>query len=241
MISRSDFIVCTLSISCLVFGLYRWHVETHTSPVTISKIVSRFSSNPTSKAEQTVVPTGDEVPVTTTTATSSAPIRPVVKPEQDRLEVTTTTYKSESTQYVQDQSTQSQQAENKAGENNFRPSGSKTTVIVLSARSGEPPTDPVPATAATVAAATANIKSEAGIVTEARTSNKTGISSEAGNFQLQPEVIQSSGVVARRIHRVSRGETLSLIARRVSTTVAELKRINGLESDRILVDQELLY
>lgn len=50
----------------------------------------------------------------------------------------------------------------------------------------------------------------------------------------------SSRATAGRTHRVQRGESLSTIARRYGTTVATLKRLNGMRGDRVLAGQTLI-
>ena len=44
---------------------------------------------------------------------------------------------------------------------------------------------------------------------------------------------------ASQTYRILKGDTLSAIAKKFGTTVAKLKQLNGLKSDRILVGQSL--
>ena len=52
----------------------------------------------------------------------------------------------------------------------------------------------------------------------------------------EPEVEPES---ANRTHRVGRGETLAGISRAYGVSIAELRRLNGIRGDRILVGQVL--
>jgi len=82
------------------------------------------------------------------------------------------------------------------------------------------------------------------VVLSARTDNPTTntLSTQAVSEKpIGTIASQQETVVARKTHRVVRGENLTVIARQFGTTVAELKRLNGLGSDRITVGQELLY
>jgi membrane-bound lytic murein transglycosylase D len=51
----------------------------------------------------------------------------------------------------------------------------------------------------------------------------------------EPEV----ETAAPRIHRVRRGETLAGISRAYGVSIAELRRVNGIRGDRILIGQTL--
>lgn len=54
----------------------------------------------------------------------------------------------------------------------------------------------------------------------------------------QPDVIREAAFTT---HVVKQGEYLGLIARRYNTTVPELKRLNNLKGNTILVGQNLVY
>ncbi len=51
--------------------------------------------------------------------------------------------------------------------------------------------------------------------------------------------IERYGSSSSGLHVVKRGESLSVIARRNGTSVAQLKRMNGLKSDKIRIGQKL--
>ncbi len=59
--------------------------------------------------------------------------------------------------------------------------------------------------------------------------------------QIESETVQSEVFVPNAFHRVRRGESLSLLARRYNTTVEELQRLNNLTGTVIQIDQQLLY
>ncbi len=70
--------------------------------------------------------------------------------------------------------------------------------------------------------------------------SKTGSGSGSGDPQGNPAASKGNTKTEKTYHTVAAGQTLSFIARKYNTTVAEIKSLNNLKSDNIALGQKLI-
>lgn len=70
--------------------------------------------------------------------------------------------------------------------------------------------------------------------------SKSGSGAGTGNPQGNPAATKGSSKTEKTYHTVAAGQTLSFIARKYNTTVAEIKTLNNLKSDNIALGQKLI-